>query len=42
MTTLTKADGLLHNDVIAVADARDGGVWIGTKAGVQLLTCFGF
>jgi signal transduction histidine kinase/ligand-binding sensor domain-containing protein len=35
ISTLTHADGLAHDEVLALAPAEPGAVWVGTKAGLQ-------
>jgi PAS domain S-box-containing protein len=35
ISTLTTAEGLAHNDVLAIAPAEPGAVWIGTWRGLQ-------
>ena len=35
ISTLTTEDGLAHNDVLALAPAEPGAVWIGTRRGLQ-------
>ena len=35
ITTLTTADGLAHNDVLVLAPAEAGAVWVGTAGGLQ-------
>lgn len=41
ITTLTAADGLLHDDVNAIARAPDGTLWVGTPRGLQRWTADG-
>ena len=35
ISTLTSADGLAHDEVLALAPAEAGAVWVGTKVGLQ-------